>query len=70
MVRTTCAGCGRTLTIATGRENVWVLEGRATLGLTLELGADERTVCFSCIERLPPNPTVADVDALPTADDA
>jgi hypothetical protein len=60
-----CDGCGREVRIAGGIANLWTLEGDSTGGLTLELAdGSEHFLCFSCIERLPEEPTAADVDSL------
>ena len=63
-----CDGCGRRITVAGGIANVWSFgEGRATEGtaMTLEFedGSTHR-LCFPCIERLPEEPTAADVRAI------
>lgn len=60
-----CDGCGREVRIAGGIANLWTMEGDSTGGLTLELvDGSEHFLCFSCIEKLPEEPTAADVEAL------
>ena len=61
-----CDGCGKSVTIAGGIANLWTLEKRSTGGMTLEFDGDdtEHFLCFDCIERLPDEPTAADVAAL------
>lgn len=65
MARESCDGCGCDVTIAGGIANLWSFGGDRTGGLSLELAdGTEYFLCFACIERLPENPTVADVEAL------
>lgn len=61
-----CDGCGREVSIAGGIANFWTMDATETGGMTLEFEADdsEHFLCFACIERLPEDPTAADVDAL------
>jgi hypothetical protein len=60
-----CDGCGREVPVAGGITNFWTLEHRQTGGLTLELDdGSEYFLCFACIDRLPDEPTGADVAAL------
>lgn len=60
-----CDGCGREVPVAGGIANFWTLEHRQTGGLTLELDdGSEYFLCFACIDRLPDEPTGADVAAL------
>ncbi len=60
-----CDGCGEDVTIAGGIANLWTLESDATGGLTLEFDdGTEAFLCYDCIERLPDDPTAADVEAL------
>jgi hypothetical protein len=61
-----CEGCDEQVTIAGGISNIWTLENDATGGMTLEFDSDgsEHFLCFDCIDRLPDDPTAADVDAL------
>lgn len=64
-----CDACGRPVTIAGGLENLWTFEPDASTGMTLILDDDsEHFLCFSCIERLPENPELADVEALDSKD--
>ena len=68
MSQSTCDGCGRRISIAGGIANVWSFdERRATEGTAMTFDfADGSThqLCFACIDRLPEEPTGADVDAL------
>lgn len=65
-----CDGCGREVRIAGGVANLWTLEGDSTGGLTLELAdGSEHFLCFDCIERLPDEPTAADVAELDPPDE-
>ena len=60
-----CDACGREIEIAGGVANIWDSEPRQTGGLTLELAdKSEYFLCYDCIERLPDDPTRADVDAI------
>lgn len=60
-----CDGCGERVTIAGGIANLWSFGGDHSGGLTLELDdGSEFLLCYDCIERLPDNPTSADVTAL------
>ena len=70
MASDTCDGCGRDVPIAGGIANLWTLEKRSTGGLTLEFAdGTEHFLCYRCIERIPDDPTEADVAALPDADE-
>lgn len=65
MAKEPCDGCGRSVRIAGGIANLWTFEGDETGGLTLELQDNtEHFLCFDCIERLPDDPTTADIAAL------
>ncbi|WP_435177177.1 DUF7561 family protein [Halorussus sp. AFM4] len=66
MATDTCDGCGEQVKIAGGIANLWTLDHDATGGMTLEFDGDgtEHFLCFDCIERLPEEPTAADVEAL------
>lgn len=66
MGKQTCEGCGDRVTIAGGIANIWTLEKQSTGGMTLEFDSDgtEHFLCFDCIDRLPDDPTEADVAAL------
>jgi hypothetical protein len=61
-----CDGCGERVKIAGGIANLWTLENDSTGGMTLEFDADgsEHFLCFDCMERLPDDPSDADVAAL------
>lgn len=60
-----CDGCGKDVTIAGGIANVWSFQHENTDGITLEFRDDtEHFLCFDCIERLPDDPTAADVAEL------
>lgn len=60
-----CDGCGREVQVAGGVANLWDTRPRETGGLTLELAdGSEFFLCFDCIDRLPDDPTAADVEAL------
>jgi hypothetical protein len=66
MAKRSCDGCGQSVSIAGGIANLWSFSGDETGGLTLELDADgsEHFLCYDCVERLPDEPTAADVEAL------
>ncbi|MFB6104003.1 MAG: hypothetical protein ABEJ57_02805 [Halobacteriaceae archaeon] len=66
-----CDGCGREVGIAGGIANIWTREHTETGGLTLEFDSDgtEHFLCFECIEKLPAEPTAADVAALADAEE-
>lgn len=65
MTREPCDGCGKPVPIGGGIANIWTTEGQQTGGLTLELAdGSEHFLCFDCIERLPDDPTAADVAGL------
>lgn len=68
MSETTCDGCGRRIVPAGNIVNVWSFdERRATEGTGLILELTDGTtheLCFPCIQRLPQDPTDADVEAL------
>jgi hypothetical protein len=60
-----CDGCGRRVTIAGGIANIWTFGGDEAEGLTLELSdGSEHLLCYDCIDRLPDEPSSADVAAL------
>lgn len=60
-----CAACDRQFSVATGRENVWVLRGQSAGGMILELSdGTSYPLCAACLERLPPEPTKEDIAAL------
>jgi hypothetical protein len=65
MAKEPCEGCGQSVRIAGGIANLWSFEGDKTEGLTLELAdGSEFFLCYDCIEKLPDNPSEADVRAL------
>lgn len=65
MATESCDGCGRSVQIAGGIANLWTFGGDETGGLTLELAdGTDHFLCYDCIERLPDDPTEADVEAL------
>ena len=65
MAKEPCEGCGQSVRIAGGIANLWSFEGDKTEGLTLELSdGSEFFLCYDCIEKLPDNPSEADVRAL------
>lgn len=60
-----CDACGEAVPIAGGIANLWSFRGDETGGMTLELrDGSEFFLCFECIEKLPENPTAADVEAI------
>jgi hypothetical protein len=60
-----CDGCGAEVQVAGGVANLWDTTPRQTGGLTLELAdGSEFFLCFECIDRLPDDPTTADVEEL------
>lgn len=70
MVRRTCDSCNRGVSLATGRENVWVLEGQSTEGLMIEVDdGTDYVLCSSCLQELPTDPTIEDVEQLIKDDD-
>lgn len=61
-----CDGCGASVPIAGGIANLWTLEKESTGGITLEFeDGTEHFLCYDCIERIPDDPTAADVAAIP-----
>ncbi len=68
MAREPCEACGRGVSIAGGIAEIWTFSHQPSGGMTLEFDdGSEAFLCFDCIERLPADPTAADVDAI--ADD-
>ncbi|WP_435365391.1 DUF7561 family protein [Haloarchaeobius sp. DYHT-AS-18] len=70
MSRDPCDGCGKPVPISGGIANLWSFSGDEAGGMTLEFDSDgsEHFLCFDCIERLPDDPTAADVAALEEAE--
>lgn len=68
MAKTSCDGCGRSVSAAGGVENIWTFgerDGSEGTAMTLEFeDGTSHLLCFPCIEALPDHPTAADVDAL------
>jgi hypothetical protein len=65
MSKESCDGCGDAVPIGGGISGLWSSNPEGTGGMTLELRDDtEHFLCFDCIERLPDDPTEADVAAL------
>lgn len=63
-----CDACGEDVPIGGGISGFWSSQPRRTGGMTLELSdGTEHFLCFLCIERLPDDPTAADVRALSAA---
>lgn len=70
MSKAPCDGCGRPVQIAGGIANLWTFTGDGAGGLTLELAdGTDHLLCYDCIERLPDDPSAADVDALSATDE-
>lgn len=60
-----CEGCGRSVHIAGGTENLWTHSSGRGGGMTLELDdGNEYFLCFQCVEELPEDATSEDIDAL------
>lgn len=61
-----CDGCGTSVKIAGGIADLWSFSHDPTEGITLEFESDgtEHFLCFECVERLPEDPTAADVETL------
>lgn len=69
MGRSRCDGCGASVRIAGGIGDLWSAETPASGGLTLELAdGSEHFLCLACLDRLPVDPTAADVASLGRAD--
>lgn len=59
-----CEGCGERVRVAGGIGDMWNAPSPSG-GMTLAFDdGGERFLCFACIEALPDEPTVADVDGL------
>ncbi|OVE83432.1 DUF7561 family protein [Natronolimnobius baerhuensis] len=72
MGKTSCDGCGRTVSVAGGIANIWTFgenDGSDGTAMTLEFeDGTEHLLCYPCIEALPDNPTAEDVDRLEQVD--
>ncbi|WP_049928621.1 DUF7561 family protein [Halopiger goleimassiliensis] len=68
MVQNSCDGCGRTVSVAGGMENLWTFgerDGSEGTAMTLELAdGSEHLLCYPCLEALPDEPTAEDVARL------
>ena len=64
-----CDGCGRRVRVAGGIADFWSFSPEPSGGMTLDLAdGTEHFLCFDCIERLPDDPSDADVAALDSPD--
>jgi hypothetical protein len=62
MSKESCDACGDAVPIGGGISGLWSSDPQGTGGMTLELrDGTEHFLCFDCIERLPDDPTEADV---------
>ena len=72
MAKTSCDGCGRTVSIAGGIANIWTFgdaDGSEGTAMTLELeDGSEHLLCYPCIRALPDEPTAEDVERLERTD--
>lgn len=62
-----CDGCGRSVRIAGGVDDLWTFDAETSKGLTLELtDGSEHFLCFDCVAELPDDrdPTAEDVAEL------
>ncbi len=68
MAHGTCDGCKRAVSVAGGIANLWTFgdrDGSDGTALTLELAdGSSHLLCYPCIERLPDDPTTADIEAI------
>ncbi|QSX00791.1 DUF7561 family protein [Haloterrigena alkaliphila] len=71
MAKTSCDGCGRTVSVTGGIANIWTFgAGSDGTAMTLELAdGSEYLLCYPCIEALPDDPSAADVDRLERVDE-
>ena len=70
MSRDPCHGCGERVRIAGGIAAIWSDIPDHTGGMTLECSdGTEAFLCFSCLERLPADPTETDIERLATKSD-
>lgn len=68
MASDTCDGCGADVPIGGGISGLWRSAQSGTGGMILELSdGTEHFLCFACIDRLPEEPSAADVRALEPA---
>lgn len=69
MASETCDGCGERVKIGGGIADLWTFQDESSGGMTLEFtDGSEHFLCFTCIERLPDDPTAADVPLVGTGD--
>lgn len=68
-----CDGCGRPISVAGGVANIWTFgenDGSDGTAMTLELAdGSSHLLCYPCLEALPEDPTVEDVENLEPSDD-
>ncbi|SFS37916.1 DUF7561 family protein [Halostagnicola kamekurae] len=68
-----CDGCGRPVSVAGGVANIWTFgenDGSDGTAMTLELAdGSSHLLCYACLEALPDEPTVEDVENLEPTDD-
>ncbi|KDE59370.1 hypothetical protein EL22_22675 [Halostagnicola sp. A56] len=68
-----CDGCGRPVSVAGGVANIWTFgenDGSDGTAMTLELAdGSSHLLCYPCLEALPDEPTVEDVENLEPSDD-
>ncbi|WP_435359921.1 DUF7561 family protein [Haloarchaeobius sp. DFWS5] len=73
MSKDPCDGCGTPVRISGGISDLWTFSSdtEGAGGMTLEFDSDgsEHFLCFDCIDRLPDDPTAADVAALADGQD-
>lgn len=57
-----CDGCGASVSIGGGIGGMWSSDPQGTGGMTLEFDdGSEYFLCFACIDRLPDDPSAADI---------
>ncbi|MFQ3320390.1 MAG: hypothetical protein ACI8UR_000912 [Natronomonas sp.] len=60
-----CDACGEDVPIGGGISGMWSSSPQGTGGMTLEFtDGTEHFLCFECIEKLPDDPSEADVVAI------
>lgn len=70
MAREPCDACGEPVRIAGGIANIWSFSHEPTGGMTLTFSdGTEAFLCFSCIEKLPNDPTSDDLAAITHTED-